>query len=114
MEETIKAKSASTPGSFYNVTFAYEDGKLKVLCDCPAGSFGKFCKHKWELLGENLDMLFDEEDADKLSTVAGWAQERGVYAIRSAIGKIRNQIESLQKDLKKEQKKIEHQLKHGF
>ncbi len=114
MEVTIKAKSSSSPDSFYNVTFTYDESSLKVACDCRAGIFGKFCKHKWQLLGCNYDMLFDQNEASLLDMAADWAQKRGIYTMKGALRKIQDQIDFLEAQKIMRKKEIEQQLKNGF
>lgn len=65
MEISIHAKSSGSAP--YEVKFLAEGNSLTVTCDCQAGSFGKLCKHKTELIAGDTTRLFDLRDAGKLS-----------------------------------------------
>jgi len=113
MEVQIKAKS-SKPDNSYTVTFIHENNLLKVFCECPAGIYGKFCKHKWQLLSGNAQMLFEETEQRKLDTVSKWAQERNCLGLYSAINDLESQLKELKKRIVAEKKGIERKFKEGF
>ena len=78
MNVLLKANSSS--GSFYNVEFREAEEGLSIHCDCPAGEWGKFCKHKWQLLNGDEDMLFDSSQLNQLAAIHKIALERGLSA----------------------------------
>jgi uncharacterized Zn finger protein len=57
MDIVLQAKSSSKPEPYF-VVFAFDGGKLKVHCDCPAGELGQLCKHKLTLLLGDASMLY--------------------------------------------------------
>ena len=59
-------KVISSAGEPYNVKFSLNENKLKVLCDCPAGIYGKLCKHKIGLLANDASLLFNKTDHKSL------------------------------------------------
>ena len=63
MNVIILAKgSGSKP---YEVEFIADGNSLVVFCNCHAGSFGKLCKHKTELLAGDRTRLFGETEISK-------------------------------------------------
>lgn len=106
MNISIKAKSSSGD-SFYTVDFFVKEDVLSVLCDCPAGEWGKFCKHKWQLLNGDQDMLADPEQAEKLLPITKLAAEKGVGNLYKDV----EDLEAQKKALTKDQKKAKNALK---
>ncbi|MBI9055116.1 MAG: hypothetical protein JEY96_14940 [Bacteroidales bacterium] len=113
MEICIKAKS-SNAGEYYNTIFTYKDDLLSVKCDCGAGIYGKFCKHKWQLLSGNQDMLFYKREQDLLNKVHAWAVEKSYLSLYKNIVVLENQQVELKKQIQKEKKALEEKLKNGF
>jgi uncharacterized Zn finger protein len=111
---TIMAKSSSKADHFYFVTFTYENSLLKVFCDCPAGSYGKFCKHKWQLLAGNIEMLFDIDEKDKLDIVNKWSKERAYFDLYKKVNELEAESMRLKKQISNEKKKIERKFREGF
>ena len=101
MKIVLKAKS-SNKGESYNVEFLLSDDKLSVFCDCPAGRWGKFCKHKWQLLHGDVKMLFDEAQIEELKTIERLAQERNIDGLYETIAELENANKRLSKTQKKE------------
>ena len=108
MNLTLKAKSSS--GSFYDVYFRQVDEGLTVHCDCPAGEWGKFCKHKWQFLNGDESMLFDLSQSNDLKTIRDIAIERGVDNLYKEVDALEKIKKSLAKDQKKEKASIKKSL----
>ena len=53
MNIDIEVKS-STTDAMYVVSIGQDDQGVMVSCTCPAGAFGKLCKHKLEILNASL------------------------------------------------------------
>lgn len=96
----ISLKANSSSGSFYNVEFREAEEGLSIHCDCPAGEWGKFCKHKWQLLNGDEDMLFDSSQLQQLAALHKIALDRGLNDFYKNI----EELETLKKSLTKEQK----------
>ena len=102
MKIAIKAVSSSGNGT-YSVDFQIDDeGKLSVFCDCPAGEWGKFCKHKWRLLHGDESMLADQSLIDDLQKVAEIAKARNLEQFDDEIKTYEKEQKNLTKQLKKE------------
>lgn len=96
----ISLKANSSSGSFYNVEFREAEEGLSIHCDCPAGEWGKFCKHKWQLLNGDVGMLFDSSQLQQLAALHKIALDRGLNDFYKNI----EELETLKKSLTKEQK----------
>ena len=108
MNISLKAKSSS--GSFYNVDFNKGDEGLTVHCECPAGEWGKFCKHKWQLLNGDEKMLFDSSQLSQLVTINNLAIERGLGDLYKEVEELEKQKKSLAKGQKKEKDSVKKLL----
>ena len=102
MKVKLAAISSSGNGT-YSVDFHIDnEGKLSVFCDCPAGEWGKFCKHKWRLLHNDETMLADESQIDELQKVAEIAKARNIEQFDGEIKAFEKEAKNLTKQLKKE------------
>jgi hypothetical protein len=102
MKVTLAAISSSGNGT-YSVDFLTNDeGKLSVFCDCPAGEWGKFCKHKWRLLHGDESMLADQTQIDDLQKVAEIAKDRNIEQFDDEIKAYEKEQKNHTKQLKKE------------
>jgi hypothetical protein len=108
MNVLLKANSSS--GSFYNVEFREAEEGLSIHCDCPAGEWGKFCKHKWQLLNGDEDMLFDSSQLNQLAAIHKIALERGLSAFYKKI----EELDMLKKSFIKEQKQEKNSVKKSL
>jgi len=113
MKLTLKAKSSSFDG-FYLVNFVYDGGLLSVFCSCPAGKSGKFCKHKWQLLSGNTEMLYDPTESEVLQAVHRWALGRNYEQLYKKVNEFNEQIEKLQKEISDEKRQVERKFREGF
>ena len=102
MKITLLAISSSNSGT-YSVDFHTNDeGKLSAFCDCPAGEWGKFCKHKWRLLHGDKSMLADKSQLEDLKQVAEIARIRNIKQFEKEIQGFEKEQKNLTKQLKKE------------
>lgn len=108
MNVILKAKSSS--GASYDVVFRQVEEGLTVHCDCPAGEWGKFCKHKWQLLNGNEKMLFDLSQLSDLETISQIAIERGLGNLYAEV----ESLEKIKKSLAKNQKKEKDSVKKSL
>ena len=57
-------------GDHYQVNVTREGTNLFVSCNCRAGQFGKFCKHKWNVLRGEAELVSD--NYSDMETVNNW------------------------------------------
>lgn len=113
MNLSLKAKS-SKDGFFYNVEIIFENDLLKIFCDCPAGIHGKFCKHKWQVLGGNEKILFDISETDKLDEVSKMASIKNYHKLYARVNDLELEMEKIKKQITHEKKLIEKKFREGF
>ncbi len=107
-------KAISSSGESYDVHFKFSDKKLVVFCNCPAGIYGKLCKHKSRLLDGDPSMLFDKTDLSKLQQVHNMVKKSNYAEIISSYQHLKKEIEKAQQKEKKLRKQIENTLKTGI
>ena len=56
----------------YVVGFVLEAGRLHVYCGCPAGVFGKWCKHKMQLMTGDMSGACVISGADDKVELQNW------------------------------------------
>lgn len=113
MKITLFAKSSSRDEP-YRVDFIFDNDTLKIKCNCPAGKFGKFCKHKWGLIKGNYDMLYDDDGDDQLDKINDWIQESQYLDLIIEMSKAQKRLDDAQKDLDKIKNKAAASMKNGL
>ena len=112
MKFTVLAKSSGT--NPYEVDFIIDGATLIVFCNCQAGSFGKLCKHKTELLAGDKMRLFSESEIPKLEQVQGLVRAASeLTLLAKEIAESECIVKSEQAKLKKSKKRLEAALKQG-
>jgi uncharacterized Zn finger protein len=76
MEITILVKSSSRSEP-RTVHVRQDDSGLSFFCDCPAGNWGRICKHKVALASADDSMLYDEDQRKNFKKVMGWVAQSG-------------------------------------
>jgi hypothetical protein len=118
METTIFAKSSSQPDSPYSVHFIINDATLSIHCSCPAGIYGKLCKHKTSFIKGDLNMLHDPSQQDLLADVVSTINNSPLYNDYSKFLERKIKIEKNVQELKNELKELKSifalKLKNGI
>ena len=114
METEVMLKAISSSGEPYDVHFKFSDNKIVIFCSCPAGIYGKLCKHKSKLLDGDPSMLFDKTDLSKLQQVHKMVKNSNYAEIISPYKRLKKEIEEAQQKEKKLRKQIENTLKTGI
>ena len=94
----------------YKVIFKKKGGNLTGLCNCRAGQFGLYCKHRTSILkGETKGIVSgNETDVDiVLSWLSGSDVEQALNEVKDA----ELQLESAKRVLKGKKKKFANALK---
>lgn len=76
MEINILVKSSSRKEP-RTVEVTKDESGLSFFCDCPAGNWGRICKHKMALATGNDKMLFDEDQRENFNQVRDWVAQSG-------------------------------------
>ena len=71
MKKEFEIKSSDGVTS-YVVEFILEAGMLHVYCGCPAGVFGKWCKHKMQLMTGDISGACVISGTDDMVELQDW------------------------------------------
>ena len=113
MEIKLNAKSSDGQTS-YEVQFVRESGKLSVFCSCPAGEFGKYCKHKLSFLSGESTLLTDTSDVNSISAVQEWVRESGYPSLLAEIDLAETEVKKAQSRVQDLKKKVERAMREGI
>jgi len=113
MKTTLFAKSSGgdTP---YKVDFIFDNDRLIIKCNCPAGRFGKFCKHKWGLVKGNYDLLYDENQDEQLEKINDWIQSSQYLDLIFEMSKAQKKVDEAEENFKQIKKKAAAAMKNGL
>ncbi|MCG6869532.1 MAG: hypothetical protein LJE91_12630 [Gammaproteobacteria bacterium] len=113
METTILVKSSSRDEP-YAVAVSSTESRLSIFCDCPAGEWGKYCKHKMAIVLADERILFDEEQKDNFNKVKQWIVESGYPDLVQELRESEKALESAKKNVKNQKEKIARLMKEGL
>lgn len=98
--------------TFYVVSFELDSGKLYVYCNCQAGSFGKWCKHKAQLVLGDLSGLRNSAQASDIPEILEWVKDSKIaqfvsemQVAESEMKKAKTRMDRARKNLEKIVKK---------
>jgi hypothetical protein len=112
VERRLIAKSSDGQTN-YEIQFVYESGKLSVFCNCPAGAFGKYCKHKLSFLNGEKVLLTDTIDLDSFSAIREWVRESGYPPLLAQVDLAETEVKIAQSRVQDLKKKLERAMKEG-
>jgi len=113
METTILVKSSSRDEPYAVAVSSTESG-LSIFCDCPAGEWGKYCKHKMAVVLTDERILYDEEQKDNFLKVTKWISESGYPDLVQALRESEKALELAKKNVKNQKEKIARLMKEGL
>ena len=120
LRTTFLVKSG-TKSKSYSVDFAFKDDRMFVFCDCPAGRFKKFCRHKIGLIQLDYGLLTDDLQVEELTKIDDWIQksefvdliiERSPY--RRELSEAQERLEAVKKKMRPTEKKMAQAMKDGI
>ena len=114
----VKSSSSSEP---HSVDIIVESDKMFVFCSCPAGKYGKFCKHKIRVMQGDFDILYDDYQLDDVARIADWIQESDFLDLiferskfKSELREAEERLEAVKKKMKPVEKRIAQAMKDGI
>lgn len=113
MKPEVNIKVISSSGEPYDVHFEFFENKFKVHCNCPAGIFGKICKHKTGLLEGDASLLFNKIDKEMLEQIYNTVKKSKYTELLASYNTSCKEIEIARKKEKKQKEQIEQLLKTG-
>ena len=113
METIILVKSSSRDEPYAVAVSSTESG-LSIFCDCRAGEWGKYCKHKMAIVLADERILYDEEQKDNFIKVTKWISESGYPDLVQGLRKSEKALELAKKNVKNQKEKIARLMKEGL
>ena len=113
MEIAILVKSSSRDEP-YAVAVSSTESCLSIFCDCPAGEWGKYCKHKEAIVLADERIIYDEDQRDKFNEIQKLISESGYPDLLKELLESEKALELAQKNLKKHKEKIARLMKEGL
>lgn len=104
MNYILQAKSSS--GEPYQVEINENNELLTIHCNCPAGKWGKMCKHKINLLKGDVEYLYDLNEVEKLKEIEIRVKKSSLFHLLDKVDISTKQVKKIESKKKKDQKKI--------
>ncbi|CCN37193.1 conserved hypothetical protein [Vibrio nigripulchritudo SO65] len=95
--------SSSEP---YEVVFTKtKHNALKAKCTCPAGSFGRHCKHRFNILDGQSEGIVSE-NLEQVKEVVSWIEGSELQATLKTIKELEIQAVRIKRELSKSKNQI--------
>lgn len=113
MEKIILVKSSSRDEP-YAVAISSTESGLSIFCDCPAGEWGKYCKHKMAIVLADERILYDGEQNNNFNKITRWISESGYPSLVTELRTSEKELEVAKKNVKNQKEKIARLMKKGL
>ena len=114
MERTILVISSSRDEPYSVEISSPAENGLTIICDCPAGEWGKHCKHKMDVALGDAKILYDYEQIDGFNEVSNLIDASNYPKRFSEIRVAEQQLEEAKKNVKNMKGKIFRFMKDGL
>ena len=98
MVERLTFQVDGSKGDRYEVVFERDGLNITASCTCPAGGFGRACKHRLALLYGEVGALASGNQSD-VSVLASWLPNSDVATALSALRQAEAVAEAAKRDL---------------
>jgi hypothetical protein len=114
----VKNDSKSIP---YTAEVIIRNNQMFIHCNCPAGKFGNFCRHKIRLTQDDHDILYDQSQRNDLNRIADWIQnsdfvefifERSLF--KKELREAEDRLETVKRNMKPVEDKMAQAMKNGI
>ncbi len=113
MEITILASSSSRDEP-YAVTISLTENGLSIFCNCPAGEWGKYCKHKMAFIFGDAQILYDDKQIENFIKVSQWISESDYPHLVAKLRDSEKELETVKKTIRNMKEKIALSMKEGL
>ena len=93
-------------GGFYQAEFIKDAGRVRVRCNCSAGSIGQICRHKRALIAGKTRILHDAGQARLLEEILAWPEMQALAERAAEYESDLEAIEHKKQELDKEEQLI--------
>ena len=113
MEITILVKSSSRDEP-YAVAISSTENGISIFCDCPAGEWGKYCKHKMAVALSDVKILYDDDQVENFNKASKWISESNYPKLIVELRESEKELETAKKKVKNMKEKIARSMKEGL
>lgn len=113
MKKEFEIKSSDGVKS-YVVEFVIEAGKLYVYCGCPAGEFGKWCKHKMQLMTGDMSGASATSGADDMVELQTWISRSEFARLLAEMKLAEDEMQKAKSKMDKAKKALEKAAQKGM
>lgn len=113
MEKTVLVKSSSRDDP-YAVSVLLKETDLSIFCDCPAGEWGKYCKHKMAIVLRDEKVLYDDEQTANFAEIGKWIAKSDYPKLVSELRESETELEAAKKRVKGMKDQIARAMKAGL
>ncbi|MCX5869704.1 MAG: hypothetical protein NTY00_03500 [Deltaproteobacteria bacterium] len=113
METTILAKSSSRDEP-YAVAISLTETGLSFFCNCPAGEWGKYCKHKMAIVLGDAKILYNDEQIENFNKVSKWISESDYPFLVAKLRNSEKELEAVKEKVKNMKEEISRSMKEGL
>lgn len=112
MEKTVLVKSSGDDP--YAVSVLLKETDLSIFCDCPAGEWGKYCKHKMAIVLGDEEFLYDDEQTANFEEIRKWIANSDYPQLVSELRESETELEEAKKRVKSMKNQISRAMKVGL
>ena len=84
------------------------------MCDCAAGEWGKYCKHKMAVALGDATILYDDEQIDSFKEISNWIDSSNYPNLFSEIPVLEKKVAEAKKNVKSKKEQIARFMKDGL
>lgn len=97
----------------YVVSFELDSGKLHVYCNCHAGTWGKWCKHKAQLVLGDLSGLRNSAQSSDMLEILEWVKHSKIAQLVSEMQMAEDEMKKVKARIDRARKNLEKIAKEG-
>ena len=113
MERTILVRSSSRDEPYSVEISSTAEYGLTIICDCPAGEWGKYCKHKMSVALGDATILYDDEQIDGFNEISNWIDTSIYPNLFLEIRVVEKELAEAKKNVKSMKEKIARFMREG-
>jgi len=113
MEILVLIKSSSQPEP-YGVTVSVESDALAIRCTCPAGEWGKYCKHKVAVVLGDTTTLYGDDQLGCFEEARKWVVASSLPTLFAEISDAEKKAAAATALAKKTKEKVARAMNEGI
>lgn len=98
----------------YEVTVSQTEEFLAIHCSCPAGEWGKYCKHKTAVVKDDESALFGDGQAESWAKACEWVADSKLSLLFDEIAEAEKKVAAATTHAKKVKDKVAKAMNEGI